>query len=105
MEGGRRNDRARKGALLDEGTKTRAWIGWKEALLLVLKASTRVRVEKLPSLAEAGRNTKRAIDEPASSIEDPLFARSIKLPDLPQRIIRLVDPGGGTCLSTNVHRR
>jgi hypothetical protein len=56
--------------------KKRAWIGWKEALMMVLairQASTRVRVEKPPSLAEAGRNTKRAIDEPASSIEDPLL--------------------------------
>ena len=63
-------------------------------VLTIRRASTRVRVEKPPSLAEAGRNTKRAIDEPASSIEDPLLAPSIKLPDLSQRIIRLVDPRG-----------
>jgi hypothetical protein len=61
--------------------------------LLVLEASTRVRVEKPSSLAEAGNSTNRAIDEPASSIEDPLYALPIKLPDLRQRKIRLVDPG------------
>jgi hypothetical protein len=100
VEGGRLNDRARKGALLDEGTEKARLDrleGSPDDVLAIRQASTRVRVEKPPSQAEAGRNTKCAIDEPASSIEDPLFALFIKLPDLPQRIIRLVDPGGGTC--------